>query len=86
MAGARPRQITLCPPSVRPAHPRDPDALPVRTECCDTGRVKKPKQETAVPLALAAAQGSRGTPRARPCRLRPCAAAASRSPDAEGQR
>ena len=26
MAGARPGQITVCPPSVRPAHPRDPDA------------------------------------------------------------
>ena len=58
----------------------------VRTECRDAGGVKKPKQERAVPLAPAAPQGSRGVPRARPCRLRPCAAAASRSPKAEGQR
>ena len=26
VAGARPGQITVCPPSVRPAHPRNPDA------------------------------------------------------------
>ena len=61
-------------------------ARAVRTECRDAGGVKEPKQERAVPLAPAAPQGSRGVPRARPCRLRPCAAAASRSPDAEGQR
>ena len=28
MAGARPGQITVCPPSVRPAHPRDPGCPP----------------------------------------------------------
>ena len=55
-------------------------ARAVRTECRDVGGVRKPKQERAVPLAPTAPQGSRGVPRARPCRLRPCTAAASRPP------
>jgi len=53
----------------------------VRTKRPNADEVKEPKQQRTVPLAPAAAQGSHGMPRARLCRLRPCAAAASRLPD-----